>query len=90
MWHQVERQSQEMGLKAVMTSFVPETEEKVELTKFEITNTSDKAQTITSTVAIPMYARSASNIRDHRHVTSLLHRTFTVKKRNNDLSNSYI
>ena len=32
MWHQVERQSQEMGLKAVMTSFVPETEEKVELT----------------------------------------------------------
>ena len=48
MWHQVERQSQEMGLKAVMTSFVPETEEKVELTKFEITNTSDKAQTITS------------------------------------------
>ncbi len=79
MWHQVERQSQEMGLKAVTTSFVPETEEKVELTKFEITNTSDKAQTITSTVAIPMYARSASNIRDHRHVTSLLHRTFTVK-----------
>ena len=79
MWHQVERQSQEMGLKAVMTSFVPETEEKVELTKFEITNTSDKEQTITSTVAIPMYARSASNIRDHRHVTSLLHRTFTVK-----------
>ena len=54
-------------------------EEKVELTKFEITNTSDKAQTITSTVAIPMYARSASNIRDHRHVTSLLYRTFTVK-----------
>lgn len=79
MWQKVERQSQEMGLKAVMTSFVPETEEKVELTKFEITNTSDKAQTITSTVAIPMYARSASNIRDHRHVTSLLHRTFTVK-----------
>ena len=79
MWHQVERQSQEMGLKAIMTSFVPETEEKVELTKVEITNTSDQPQTITSTVAIPMYARSASNIRDHRHVTSLLHRTFTVK-----------
>ena len=90
MWHQVERQSQEMGLKAVMTSFVPETEEKVELTKFEITNTSDKAQTITSTVAIPMYARSASNIRDHRTRNIMLHRTFTVKKRNNDLSNSYI
>ena len=79
MWHQVERESDEMELKAVMTSFVPNAEEKVELTKFEITNTSDKEQKITSTVAIPLYARSASNIRDHRHVTSLLHRTFTVK-----------
>lgn len=79
MWHQVERESDEMELKAVMTSFVPNTEEKAELTKFEITNTSDKEQKITSTVAIPLYARSASNIRDHRHVTSLLHRTFTVK-----------
>lgn len=79
MWHQVERTSADMGLKAVMTSFVPAAEEKVELTKFEITNMSDKAIKITSTVAIPMYARSASNIRDHRHVTSLLHRTMTVK-----------
>lgn len=79
MWHQVERQSKEMGLKAEMTSFVPQTEEKVELTKFEITNTSDKEQTITPTVAVPLYARSASNIRDHRHVTSLLHRTYTIK-----------
>lgn len=79
MWHQVERKSDEMGLKAVMTSFVPVTDDQVELTKIEITNTSDKAQKMTSTVAIPMYARSASNIRDHRHVTSLLHRTMTVK-----------
>lgn len=79
MWHQVERESEEMGLKAVATSFVPNTEDKVELTKITITNTENKEQKITSTVAIPMYARSASNIRDHRHVTSLLHRTYTVK-----------
>ena len=79
MWHQVERISQQMGLKSVITSFVPDTEDKVELTKIEITNISDQPQKITSTVAIPLYARSASNIRDHRHVTSLLHRTRTVK-----------
>lgn len=79
MWHQVERQSDEMGLKATVTSFVPVTDDKVELTKIVIENTSDSTQKITSTVSIPMYARSASNIRDHRHVTSLLHRTFTVK-----------
>ena len=29
---------------------------------------------ITPTVAIPLFARSADNLRDHRHVTSLLHR----------------
>lgn len=79
MWHKVERVSKEMGLKSAITTFVPETEDQVELTKVEITNTSEKNLEITSTVAIPLYARSASNVRDHRHVTSLLHRTFTVK-----------
>lgn len=79
MWHSVERISKEMGLKSVVTSFVPATEDKVELTKFEITNTTDTDMTITPTMAVPMYARSATNLRDHRHVTSLLHRTYTVK-----------
>ncbi|WP_302626487.1 cellobiose phosphorylase [uncultured Eubacterium sp.] len=79
MWHKVERESEEMGLKSAITTFVPQSEDKVELTKFEITNTTDEPLEITSTVAIPLYARSASNIRDHRHVTSLLHRTYTVK-----------
>ncbi len=93
MWHQVERTSNKMGLKAVITSYAPNsdgevelndetleaTNDKVELTKVEITNISDKPMEITSTVAIPLYARSASNIRDHRHVTSLLHRTQVIK-----------
>lgn len=79
MWHKVERESQEIGLKSTITTFVPQSEDKVELTKFEITNITDEPLEITSTAAIPLYARSASNIRDHRHVTSLLHRTYTVK-----------
>mgnify|MGYP001432589126 FL=1 len=29
---------------------------------------------VTPIAAVPLYARSADNIRDHRHVTSLLHR----------------
>lgn len=78
MWHEVERKSDAMGIKATMTSFVPAAEDKVEITKIVITNISDKSQKITPTAAIPMYARSASNIRDHRHVTSLLHRTYTM------------
>ena len=32
---------------------------------------------VTPIVAIPVYGRSADNIRDHRHVTSLLHRIDT-------------
>ncbi len=79
LWHRVERVSEQMGLKAVLTTFVPNTGDKVELTKVEITNISDETLEITPTSAIPLYARSASNIRDHRHVTSLLHRTYTVK-----------
>lgn len=79
MWHQIERKSDDLGLKATVTSFVPETKDKVELTKIEITNITDSHIKFTPTTAIPLYGRSASNIRDHRHVTSLLHRTFTVK-----------
>lgn len=30
------------------------------------------------TSAIPIYGRSADNLRDHRHVTSLLHRIRTT------------
>lgn len=35
---------------------------------------SKAARTITPVAAVPVYGRSADNIRDHRHVTSLLHR----------------
>lgn len=79
MWHKVERTSKDMGLKSEITSFVPAAEDKVELTKVVITNISDEDLEITPTAAIPMYGRSATNLRDHRHVTSLLHRTYTVK-----------
>ncbi len=79
MWHQVKRTSIEMGIEATITSFVPSTQDKVELSKVEIKNISGIKQTITPTLAVPIYGRSASNIRDHRHVTSLLHRTFTLK-----------
>ena len=35
--------------------------------------------TVTAIAAIPIYGRSADNIRDHRHVTSLLHRAYTTE-----------
>ncbi|TQR46421.1 GH36-type glycosyl hydrolase domain-containing protein [Paenibacillus popilliae] len=78
LWHRVIRQNNHFGICAEATSFVPMTEDKVELMQVKITNISDKEIRVTPTAAIPFYARSADDIRDHRHVTSLLHRTYTL------------
>ncbi|MGG3284106.1 GH36-type glycosyl hydrolase domain-containing protein [Paenibacillus solani] len=79
LWHRVTRQNKKFGIRAEATSFVPMTDDKVELMQVKITNISDKEIRVTPTAAIPFYARSADDIRDHRHVTSLLHRTYTMK-----------
>lgn len=78
MWHKVTRTSNKFGLKAEITSFVPATHDTVELMKVKITNVGNEEVTFTPTGAIPLYARSADNLRDHRHVTSLLHRIKTT------------
>ncbi|NLK96832.1 MAG: cellobiose phosphorylase [Epulopiscium sp.] len=74
LWHKVTRISKAFGLKGVITSFVPTSHDKVELMKVELTNIGLEAITLEPVAAIPLYCRSADNIRDHRHVTSLLHR----------------
>lgn len=78
MWHKVTRISKDAGVKSEITSFIPSNNEKVELMKVTITNISGESKRITPTAAIPFYARSADNLRDHRHVTSLLHRIETT------------
>ncbi len=77
MWQTVSRQSQKYQMKAKITSFVP-LEHNVEIMEVELCNTANTPQTITPTAAIPVFGRSADNIRDHRHVTSLLHRIRTT------------
>ena len=76
LWHKIIRENRSYGLKAEVTSFVPASADKVELMEVKITNVSNKNVEFTPTAAIPMYGRSADNIRDHRHVTSLLHRIY--------------
>ena len=45
-----------------------------------LTNIGQRARSpLTPTAAIPLYGRSADNLRDHRHVTSLLHRIRAVR-----------
>lgn len=77
MHHKITRESKKFGVKAALSSVAPISGEKLELLKVEITNTTDTAMTMQVVSAIPLYARSADNIRDHRHVTALLHRITT-------------
>lgn len=78
MWHKLTRSSKEFGIRSEILSFVPHTKDKVELMVVTITNEGED-KIITPTVAIPLYGRSADNIRDHKHVTSLLHRVEMVE-----------
>jgi cellobiose phosphorylase len=74
LWHKVTRENKDIGLKAEILSFVPVSAESVEIMQIKITNISKKKIKYIPTAAIPIYARSANNIRDHRHVSSLLQR----------------
>lgn len=80
LWHKLELISDETGLKSEILSFIPVSEHKVEIMSVSITNICKEPRTIVPIAAIPMYGRSADNIRDHRHVTSLLGRIHTVKE----------
>jgi cellobiose phosphorylase len=79
LWHSIEQTNSTLGLRAEVTNFVPANHDQVELMRVTLTNVGDHTLTLTPTAAIPIYGRSADNLRDHRHVTSLLHRTRTQR-----------
>jgi cellobiose phosphorylase len=62
----------------ITTSYIP-TDETAELHEIILTNRSNQVQKIKVTTATPIYARSADNLRDHRHVTSLLNQIKVVE-----------
>jgi cellobiose phosphorylase len=76
MWQKVVRESAEYQLRAEITAFVPLGRNE-EVLYIRIRNMSGTDQEITPIGVVPIYGRSAENIRDHRHVTSLLHRICT-------------
>lgn len=77
LWHKLTRDHRESNLRAETINFVPVTDDKVELMKVTLANNGNEVMTLTPTAAIPLYGRSADDLRDHRHVTSLLHRVYT-------------
>ncbi|WP_312652815.1 GH36-type glycosyl hydrolase domain-containing protein [Proteiniclasticum sp.] len=78
MYHKLTRVSK-LGLTSEIMSFVPSSGEMVEITGITLKNTTEKPMTIELVSAIPVFGRSADNIRDHRHVTSLLNRIETTE-----------
>lgn len=79
LWHKIIRENKELGIKSEIINFAPVDIFKAELMQVTVTNTKNSSIKVTPTAAVPLYGRSADNIRDHRHVTSLLNRIKTVK-----------
>ncbi len=79
MWQTVTRSSSKYHLQSEVTSFVP-IGHNVEVMHVVIENTAKTPQKIVPAAAVPIYGRSADNIRDHRHVTSLLHQITVTKQ----------
>lgn len=77
LWHEIARRNKRLGLDASILSFVPVSDFPVEIMRVAITNISDHAVEFIPMAAIPIYGRGANNLRDHRHVTSLLQRPIT-------------
>ncbi len=73
MWHTLTRTSQACLLTSTVTSFIP-WDSNVEILYVTVTNQADFTRKLTAWGAIPIYGRSADNLRDHRNVTSMLHR----------------
>ncbi|MGD1992053.1 MAG: cellobiose phosphorylase [Anaerolineae bacterium] len=77
LWHRVARTNPTLDLRAEITSFVPPTDDAVEVMGVVLENVASQPLTLAVTAAIPIFGRSADHLRDHRHVTSLLHQVHT-------------
>ena len=73
MWQSVTRVHPEKSIKATARIFAL-LDTSAEVLTVTIENTGKEDITFTPVSAIPVYGRSADNLRDHRHVTSLLNR----------------
>ncbi len=65
-------------IEAEITNFIPH-QSDAEVMRIRITNTSRKSLTLSGTSFIPLYGRGEKNLRDHRHVSSLLNRIHLTK-----------
>jgi len=69
----IERENKLLKIKASIEVFVPDNA-PLEISIITLENTGNTPLHITATGAIPLYGRSADNLRDHRQVTTLLNK----------------
>ena len=74
LWQRISRKNKKIGLKSEILSFIPAGSDALEVMQVTFTNISKRKISFIPYAAIPLYARSADSLRDHRHVTSLLSR----------------
>ena len=74
LWHKVLYEDPCVNIASEILNFAPANGDKVEIMIVNLRNDGVYPVTFTPTSAIPLFGRSAENIRDHRHVTSLLNR----------------
>ncbi|MBS3733971.1 MAG: cellobiose phosphorylase [Phycisphaerae bacterium] len=70
-WFRVTRTNRALGLRAEVTVSVPADDETVEVMKVSVENVGRKPVRFTPTAAVPIFARQADNLRDHRQVTTM-------------------
>lgn len=74
-WFSVVREGPARRFNLRATLWCPaDSDEKIEIMTVEVTNRSAKTLRFAAYAAIPLFARSADDVRDHRHVTALLNR----------------
>ncbi len=80
LWQKLIKTNSILGVSSEVINFIPPGEDLVEVMMIKIENQSKTSIQFTPTLAVPFYARSADNLRDHRHVTALLHRITCLDK----------
>lgn len=76
---EISKQNKALGISATYTAFIPANQDTVEILIFTIKNNNQTEFSFNAVPAIPIYARSADNQRDHRQVTTMLNRIYEIE-----------
>lgn len=78
LYHKIVREFKSQNIIVEVLNFVP-LEDNLEIMVVNIKNVSQKTLKLDVLIGVPLYGRSADNIRDHHHVSSLLNRIYKFK-----------